>query len=236
MPPRHATSGVDVAARGRTWPRLPRRRQVRQSGAPPPHHARAPACHVESQMAAADRSAPAAKETRLACRRRRSCGPRLRMRGGATRSAYRGRAVKRGPGAYDRVTAEQNSRRGRSPIGRGRALKPPPVRVRVPPSPPLDPLRRRCLMRICRHRGRLRGGGRVGAQGGGPSAFEPAPGDGAEARGGCLPNSSRNSRTSGRRPTITVAASPCVRSATAPEGGGSARRVATRLRIGWSWG
>ncbi len=28
--------------------------------------------------------------------------------------------------------------RGRSPIGRGRALKPPPVRVRLPPSPPIS--------------------------------------------------------------------------------------------------
>jgi hypothetical protein len=34
---------------------------------------------------------------------------------------------------YDRP--EQSGPGGRSPIGRGRALKPPPVRVRIPPSP-----------------------------------------------------------------------------------------------------
>ena len=41
--------------------------------------------------------------------------------------------------AYDHLTKEETSLGGRSPIGRGRALKPPPVRVRVPPSPPYEP-------------------------------------------------------------------------------------------------
>ncbi len=90
-------------------------------------------CQTESQMAAAQRSAATAKERRLAFRSRRSSESQLWRRSGATPSAYRGRGVGARSAAYDLVTTEQS--RGRSPIGRGRALKPPPVRVRVPPSP-----------------------------------------------------------------------------------------------------
>jgi hypothetical protein len=53
----------------------------------------------------------------------------------ATRPAYRRWSGRLDPGvAYDPPRARDIAR-GRSPIGRGRALKPPPVRVRIPPSP-----------------------------------------------------------------------------------------------------
>jgi hypothetical protein len=63
-------------------------------------------------------------------RPRRTVGGGHEVRAGQRLRSHRTTLPARSSG-----TARQQRPRGRSPIGRGRALKPPPVRVRIPPSP-----------------------------------------------------------------------------------------------------